>query len=91
MPEIGCYPIWVGVDGNIKDTVKIESICNDLVLIKEFNTWDSKEMLFQKIDNCDDYRPGNSAGTENNDVLKGYIQKDLQVKCSELQRTEFLI
>ena len=46
MPEIGCYPIGVGVDGNIKDTVEIESICNDLVLIKEFNTWDS---IFQNI------------------------------------------
>jgi hypothetical protein len=71
MPEIGCYPIWVGVDGNIKDTVEIESICNDLVLIKEFNTWDS---IFQNIYDLSDPE---SAGFDDKESLIAFERQGI--------------
>lgn len=48
MPEYGCSPIWIGIDGDLTDNVEIEAICDNLVLINEFNNWNC---IFQKIYN----------------------------------------
>ena len=50
-PEYGCSPLWIGVDGHVRDNIDIEALICDSELISEFNDWDDS---FQKIYNLDD-------------------------------------
>lgn len=50
-PECGCSPLWIGVDGHVRDNIDIEALICDSELISEFSDWDDS---FQKIYNLDD-------------------------------------
>lgn len=50
-PEYGCSPLWIGIDGHVRDNIDIEALICDSELISEFNDWDDS---FQKIYNLDD-------------------------------------
>ncbi len=41
MPEIGCFPIWIGSDSYVEENVKIDDVCSDMKLISAFNDWDN--------------------------------------------------
>jgi hypothetical protein len=48
MPDYECSPLWIGVDGHVRDNIDIEALICDSELISEFNDWDDS---FQKIYN----------------------------------------
>ncbi len=51
MPDYECSPLWIGVDGHVRNNIDIETLICDSELISEFNDWNDS---FQKIyDRCD--------------------------------------